>query len=181
MSKNSKIPESKQDNNKKVIFSKKEILAYLLEIIVVVFIVTMCLRVTVVDGSSMYPTLVDQQKCFTSPILYMIGSPKRFDVIVIDERQKPMGKYLVKRIIGLPGEKVRIDKDGIIYINGEILEENYGYETILDPGLAINEIQLGDDEYFVLGDNRNHSGDSRFEAVGNIPSSDIVGKLVFYK
>lgn len=181
MGKNSKVTKDKQENKKKITFSKKEIIAYIIEFIIVVFLTTQCLRVTVVDGSSMYPTLVDQQRCFTSPILYMISDPKRFDIIVIDERQKPMGKYLVKRIIGLPGEKVRIDEDGIIYINGEVLEENYGYETILEPGLAANEIQLGDNEYFVLGDNRNHSGDSRFETVGNIPRSDIVGKLVFYK
>ena len=71
---------------------------------------------------------------------------------------------------------VNIDSDGTVYINGEPLDENYGTETILNSGLASSDIVLGEDEYFVLGDNRNNSTDSRFEQVGNIHGSDIVGK-----
>ena len=71
---------------------------------------------------------------------------------------------------------MQIDLDGNIYINGEILEENYGKETILDPGRAINPITLGDDEYFVLGDNRNNSKDGRNELVGNIKRENIIGR-----
>ena len=82
----------------------------------------------------------------------------------------------IKRVIGLPGEKVRIDKEGHIYINGEVLDEHYGKAVIIDPGRAEKEITLGSDEYFVLGDNRNNSTDSRDPFVGNIQKSDFIGK-----
>ncbi len=82
----------------------------------------------------------------------------------------------MKRIIGLPGETVQIDLSGNIYINGEILEEDYGLEPINFPGLAQDPITLGEDEYFVLGDNRNNSSDSRDPSVGNIKRDDIMGK-----
>ena len=87
----------------------------------------------------------------------------------------------IKRIIGLPGERVKI-QDGQIYINGSVLEESYGKEKIQDPGVAAKEIQLGTDEYFVLGDNRNASSDSRKEEVGMIKRDKIGGKawLRFY-
>ena len=81
----------------------------------------------------------------------------------------------IKRIIGLPGETVQI-RDGEIYIDGAILEEDYGKETMLTSGRAADQIQLGEDEYFVLGDNRNHSEDSRFDDVGNIERSEIIGR-----
>ena len=89
--------------------------------------------------------------------------------------------YYIKRIIGLPGERIRIEQDGTIYINNEPLEENYGYETIAANmiGRAKNNIILGDDEYFVMGDNRNDSKDSRFEEVGNIHRDELEGKAVF--
>ena len=73
-------------------------------------------------------------------------------------------------------ETVKIDYDGVIYIDGKVLDENYGTETIIQPGLAATEVFLGPDEYFVLGDNRNNSLDSRFEEVGNIDGDSIIGK-----
>ena len=71
---------------------------------------------------------------------------------------------------------MRIDREGVIYINGEPLSENYGAETILEPGVAIDEITLASDEYFVLGDNRNHSSDSRVPSVGLIKRKNIIGR-----
>ncbi len=76
----------------------------------------------------------------------------------------------------MPGESVRIDWDGNIYIDGELLKESYGREVMLDPGRAEEEILLGEDEYFVLGDNRNNSTDGRAERVGNIHRDNIIGR-----
>ncbi|MDE5866261.1 MAG: signal peptidase I, partial [Lachnospiraceae bacterium] len=85
-------------------------------------------------------------------------------------------KYYIKRIIGMPGETIYIDEEGNIYINDEILEEGYGKEVIENPGRAYEPITLGDDEYFVMGDNRNNSSDSRDPSVGNIKRENIIGR-----
>lgn len=133
---------------------------------------------TSVEGSSMEPTLTNGDQLIVENISYYLHEPERFDVVVF-----PFSNEVsyIKRIIGLPGESIQI-KDGTIYINGEELTENYGKETIEDPGLAQEEIVLGDDEYFVLGDNRNASVDSRKAEVGTIKKSQIKGKawLRFY-
>ena len=101
----------------------------------------------------------------------------RFDIIVFPFRYQE-DTYYIKRIIGLPGETVQIDENGVIYINGEVLKESYGREVIKPEylGVAKNPVVLGDDEYFVMGDNRNNSTDSRSELVGNIHRKDIVGR-----
>lgn len=130
---------------------------------------------TVVVGHSMETTLSDGDSLIVDKISYRFKDPKRFDIIVFPFEYKEE-TYYIKRIIGLPGEKVRIDREGVIYINGEVLEENYGSERIKDPGTAIDEITLGDSEYFVLGDNRNHSSDSRTPSVGLIKKKDIIGR-----
>ena len=127
---------------------------------------------TSVEGSSMETTLANGDQLIVEKVSYYIHAPERFDVVVF-----PHGDNVnyIKRIIGLPGERVQI-QDGYIYINGKLLDENYGREEIEDPGLATQEIQLGTDEYFVLGDNRNASIDSRKSEVGTIHRSDIKGK-----
>ena len=122
---------------------------------------------TLVNGVSMEDTLQDGDNLLVDKISYRFHDPERFDVIVFKYTHKD-NTYYVKRIIGLPGETVQIDNAGNIYINGKEIEEHYGFETIKDPGIAANPITLGEDEFFVLGDNRNNSADSRMEAVGNI-------------
>ncbi|HAF27323.1 MAG TPA: signal peptidase I [Lachnospiraceae bacterium] len=128
-----------------------------------------------VDGMSMEPTLYNGDNLIINKISYDSNEPERFDVVVFpfsgDE-----GTFYIKRIIGLPGENIRIDDEGKIYINGEELKENFGKETIEDPGMARYGIDLGLKEFFVLGDNRNDSSDSRFASVGNISRNSIIGK-----
>ncbi|SEI38719.1 signal peptidase I [Lachnospiraceae bacterium A10] len=132
---------------------------------------------TVVSGSSMETTLSDGDNLIIDKLTYRFSDPQRFDIIVFPYQYEE-DTYYIKRIIGLPGEKVRIDEEGNIYINDVLLEEDYGYETIKNPGIAASTITLGEDQYFVLGDNRNNSTDSRFENVGLIKRSDIIGRAV---
>ena len=131
---------------------------------------------TVVNGVSMQPTLSDGDNLIVDKLSYRFHDPDRFDIIVFPQED---GRYFIKRIIGLPGENVRIDEDGFIYINGEKLQESYGKEVMLDPGLAKDGIQLGADEYFLLGDNRDSSEDSRFSNIGNVKREQIYGKVWF--
>ena len=157
---------------------KKEILSWVFYIAFVLVltwvIITFVGQRTRVDGRSMMNTLHDGDNLIVEKLSYRFSDPKRFDIIVFP----PTGKkeYYIKRIIGLPGETVQIDENCNIYINGELLEENYGAETIQNPGRAAKPITLGDDEYFVMGDNRNNSKDSRSEEVGNVKRSQIIGR-----
>ncbi len=151
---------------------------YLLVVLLITYLIILYVgQRTEVSGSSMEPTLSDGDNLIVDKISYRFKDPERFDIIVFPF-QYQKDTYYIKRIIGLPGETVQIDEDGNIYINGEILEESYGREVIdADKlGIAAEPITLGEDEYFVLGDNRNHSSDSRVREVGNIKKDQIVGK-----
>lgn len=130
---------------------------------------------TEVIGTSMEYTLSDGDNLIVDKITYRFRDPERFDIIVFPYQYKE-DTYYIKRIIGLPGETVQIDANGIIYINGEELEESYGREVIKDPGTAAEPITLGENEYFVLGDNRNASSDSRDPNVGTVKKEDIIGR-----
>ena len=138
-------------------------------------ITTYALEKTNMVGDSMEATLSSGDTILIDKLLYRIKSPERFDVIVFKKDGKEHSYYSIKRIIGLPGEHVLI-ADGKIYIDGVLLEEETNVEDILLPGLASDEILLDGDEYFVLGDNRNNSEDSRFFNVGNVFSEEIIGR-----
>ena len=157
----------------------KEIFSTIFYILLVLFgtwvLITFVGQRTSVSGSSMEPTLHHGDQLILDKLSYHFSEPERFDIIVFPFQYEEK-TYYVKRIIGLPGETVQIDLSGNIYINGEILEEDYGLEPINFPGLAQDPITLGEDEYFVLGDNRNNSSDSRDPSVGNIKRDDIMGK-----
>lgn len=157
----------------------KEILStsiYLLVVLCAAYlIITYVGQRTQVSGSSMETTLSDGDNLLVDKITYRFSEPKRYDIIVFPF-QYDTDTYYIKRIIGMPGETVQIDYEGNIYINGEVLEESYGREVIQNPGRAAEEITLGDDEYFVMGDNRNNSSDSRDPSVGNIHRNDIIGR-----
>ena len=155
-----------------------EILSFLLDVVVVVGITFLIIHYvgqrTYVSGSSMENTLSDGDNLIVDKITYRFSDPKRYDIIVFPYQYEE-NTYFIKRIIGLPGETVQI-VDGIIYIDGEALQESYGREVMKNSGLAADPVTLGEDEYFVLGDNRNDSTDSRDPSVGKIPRDRIIGR-----
>ncbi|BCN31317.1 signal peptidase I [Anaeromicropila herbilytica] len=130
---------------------------------------------TRVNGESMENTIENKDYLFIDKLTYLNDDPARFDIVVFP---KSKGVYYIKRIIGLPGETVQIIR-GIIYINGDPIKENYGKEVIKESGDASKPIVLQKGEYFVLGDNRNDSMDSRDSAVGKIARERIIGKAIF--
>lgn len=156
-----------------------DLLFYAILIFVSLYVVpNYVLQRTIVDGESMENTLSDGDHLFVEKISYRMDILNRFDIIVFYPYGRDNEEYYVKRIIGLPGETLQI-KNSKIYIDGEVLEENYGKEPILDPGRAAEPIVLEDDEYFVMGDNRNISKDSRYSVVGNVQRKNIGGKAFF--
>ena len=137
-------------------------------------IITFVGQRTHVSGESMENTLDDGDQLIVDKLTYRFHDPERFDIIVFPFRYKD-NTYYIKRIIGLPGETVQVI-DGYMYINGKKLDEHYGAEVMEDPGIAAEPIKLGDDEYFVLGDNRNHSSDSRVASVGVLTRDMLIGR-----
>lgn len=161
---------------KKIVKELLDTSIYLFVVLVLTYLViTFVGQRTQVSGSSMETTLSDEDNLIVDKISYRFSEPKRFDIIVFPFEYEE-DTYYIKRIIGMPGERVQIDGEGNIYIDGEVLEESYGREIMESPGRAWEEITLAEDEYFVLGDNRNHSSDSRDPSVGNIKRKDIIGR-----
>ncbi len=139
------------------------------------FLMKYSLEKTNVVDASMEPTLSMKDELLIDTLTYRIRKPKRFEIIVFRQGDAEHNFYNVKRVIGLPGERVQI-KDGVVYINGNPLAEKVNVDAMLLPGLANYEITLGEDEYFVLGDARNNSEDSRYATVGNVKREEIIGK-----
>ena len=156
---------------------KREIISTILYLLVVVALTFLFVRYvgqrTHVNGSSMNVTLEDGDNLIVDKISYRFKDPERFDIIVFPYQYKE-DTYYIKRIIGLPGETVQVI-DGMVYIDGELLDESYGKEVMNSAGVALNPIELGEDEYFVLGDNRSESYDSRNEDMGCIRSENFLG------
>ena len=156
----------------------KELLGWIVYIAVIIgltwLIITFVGQRTRVSGHSMEATLHDGDNLIVDKLSYRFRDPKRFEIIVFPYRHKE-NTYYIKRIIGLPGETVQV-KDGYVYIDGEKLDENYGLEVMQDTGIAAEPIELGEDEYFVLGDNRNHSSDSRDPSVGILHIDELIGR-----
>ena len=173
---------SKEDNKEEAPEQEQSIwrslggtLLYLLVIVLLTWvIVTFVGQRTKVDGHSMEPTLSDGDNLIVDKLSYRFRDPERYDIIVFPY-QHAENTYYIKRIIGLPGETVQVI-DGYMYINGKKLDEHYGAEVMEDPGIAAEPIKLGDDEYFVLGDNRNHSSDSRVPSVGVLTRDMLIGR-----
>lgn len=174
----SEFPEKAQ---KMKLSTAKSAAAWAVEILIVLlvaFVLVYCagMRVTMV-GNSMESTVSDGSQILVNRFIYNVKSPKSGDVIVFLPNGNEKSHYYVKRVIGVPGDKVQI-KSGLLYVNGELYDTE-DTDTIKNAGVAEEEITVGEDEYFVLGDNRNSSEDSRYANIGNIKKEYIKGKAWF--
>ena len=140
------------------------------------FVIHFAFQTVTVHGESMQPSYNDQDVVLVNKLEYRIGDPKALDVVVLELENGTTAHYTVKRVIGLPGLTVQIT-DGDILIDGKKLDIEFE-EEILSAGLAAYSIELGEDEYFVIGDNCNNSEDSRVSNIGNIKRSQFVGKVM---
>jgi signal peptidase I len=174
-----------KNNSTKDLNSKNKLKSIITDVILYALIVYACIYLiptyvmqrTIVDGPSMENSLHNGEHLLVEKVSYHFDALDRFDVIVFYPYGREVGEYYVKRVIGLPGETVQI-KGSDIYINGEILEEDYGKDPIDYAGWVDEPVTIGEDEYFVLGDNREVSLDSRYEEVGLITKDNIGGKAV---
>lgn len=154
----------------------RRIINWIVDVIVVIAIAWFTVdsfgtQVTV-SGHSMMPVLESEDVVLLNRFAYDFVKPARFDVVAF---QRGDSKINIKRVLGLPGETVQI-KGGIIYIDEEPLEADSGLELVSLAGLAENPVLLAEDEYFLLGDNRDSSEDSRFANIGNVSREQIQGK-----
>lgn len=147
------------------------IFASMLLAVVLVFCIGMQ---TSVIGPSMEPSLFNGQKIFLNRLIYKVASPREGDVIVFLPNGNEKSHYYVTRVVGVPGDTLYI-KNGLLYVNDEAVEE-YFNDRIAEPGLLGSEVTLGEDEYFVIGDNCNNSEDSRSANIGTVRKSYIIGK-----
>ena len=173
--------QERREKRKKSAKVFREIIGWIVYILVVIcatyLIVTYVGQRTKVSGPSMEATLQDGDNLIVDKISYRFREPERFEIIVFPY-QYAEDTYYIKRIIGLPGETVQII-DGCVYIDNELLEADiYGKEVIDETkyGIAEEPIVLGANEYFVMGDNRNHSSDSRDPSVGVLTGDKLIGR-----
>ena len=182
----------------KIYYVHEVVIKWIVDIIMIISLSYLCtiffLGKAVAVGHSMDPVLLNNDNILIDKVSYCFNEPERYDIVVFEPSVANVSKYYIKRIIGLPGETVQII-DGFVYINGELLTDDIIYRRddddkkdskedseeqemvrIYNAGLASEPILLGYDEYFVLGDNRNNSEDSRFSNVGNVKISSIIGK-----
>ena len=180
--------------NRKAARKKRKPISYVIEILIYVFIIFFCLYIfpkfimerTVVSGESMENTLHNGESLLVNKLSYRFGDPERYDIIVFWPKGKDVDEYYVKRIYGLPGETIYID-DNSIYVNGEKIDDPYAKDAMeddsIDIGTAEQPYTLKEDEYYVLGDHRSVSLDSRYspekdeEAPGPVKRENIVGKV----
>lgn len=170
--------KEKKITNEKIRVTLGYIFWVLLAILLAVFFVVFEGIQTSVIGSSMEPVLYNGQEIMIDRLTYNFFKPKRGDVIVFLPNGNENSHYYVKRVIAVPGDTIQI-KDGVVILNGELQPLLFS-DKIAEPGVAVEEITIMDDEYFVMGDNCNNSEDSRSANLGNINISTIYGKAWFH-
>ena len=144
-------------------------------ILLAFLVIQFCFQTVTVHGDSMQPAYYDGDTVLVNKLDYRIGSPKRLDAVILELENGSTTHYSVKRVVGLPGETIKIEKGKIYRKNKEL--KGVSEEDILSAGLAAYDVELGEDEYFVMGDNCNNSEDSRVSNIGNIKRSQFVGKI----
>lgn len=177
--------EKKQERRMHIL---KESILFLIEAALVIFlawlIITFALKKVSVIGSSMETTLYNGEDVIVNKISYLVLSPKRNNMIAFypeaeegEEQQLDDTSIQIRRVVGLPGEKIQI-KNGKFYANGKLVEEDYPFEPMYSAGRAVNEVQLEEDEYFVLSDSRNDMDDSRNTSFTKVRKQNIIGKVI---
>lgn len=154
----------------------KEIVNILMIIVFAYSLVLFTCDRTEIHGNSMKPTIENENTVLINRMAYALTSPSRFDIVAFKKRGIQSNKVYVKRIIGVPGDTIQI-KDKQIYVNGELLSDDKYNNNILTPGIAAQELKLKENEYFLMGDNRNNSEDSRFANIGLVKKEDIIGTV----
>ncbi|MCI2048423.1 MAG: signal peptidase I [Lachnospiraceae bacterium] len=129
-----------------------------------------------VVGSSMEPALTNGQNVLVNRLCYKVSSPKRNDVIAFYPAGNTGAHPYIKRVAAIPGDVVQI-LDGELIVNGTIDQDSQNYDKMEDAGIAEEPVKLGDNEYFVLGDNRNNSEDSRSAGIGMVTDTMIIGRV----
>ena len=160
----------------------REVLSWIVELVVVIGLAYVLVSFfgirTNVVGQAMEQTLENDDDILVNKFAYIISKPKQGDVIVFLPNGNKKSHYYVRRVVAVPGDTVQI-KDGALYVNDELYRESTDVASMEDAGIASDAVKLEKDEYFVLGDNRNNSEDSRYANIGNVKRDYIIGKAWF--
>lgn len=174
-----KIQEAKEKlEDEKVRGFMRWVFEIVVTLVLAAMVGIMLFQTVTMQESSMEPTIEVGDRFFINRVVYKFTSPKRGDLIVFRTNASDDAALHIRRVIGLPGETIQIS-GGRILIDGEAYKEGKDFPMISNPGLASSSITLESGEYFVLGDNRNNSEDSRYADIGMVKKRYIAGKIWF--